>query len=186
MADKKANKSDKSERRHGRKWTFDLAAASKALSVRSSKGALGAPMGWSQLEETSDGSVTKKDDLAALKTSMAMEIAMGQGRSLMMNMFMMWMSGNSIHIMPIMFTGMAIMAPITAISNINQAFVKFHDVDVTLAKLLYIVINILGLLAGMYKCSSLGLLPTKPADWLQLEQIQPAMQFSGGGEPLVF
>eukprot|EP00656_Telonema_subtile_P040231 TRINITY_DN4529_c0_g1_i1.p2 TRINITY_DN4529_c0_g1~~TRINITY_DN4529_c0_g1_i1.p2 ORF type:complete len:115 (+),score=28.12 TRINITY_DN4529_c0_g1_i1:642-986(+) len=83
------------------------------------------------------------------------------------------MSGNSIHIMPIMFTGMAIMAPITAISNINQAFVKFHDVDVTLAKLLYIVINILGLLAGMYKCSSLGLLPTKPADWLQLEQIQP-------------
>ena len=33
---------------------------------------------------------------------MAMEVATGQGRGLMMNMFMMWMAGNSLHIFPIM------------------------------------------------------------------------------------
>ena len=54
-----------------------------------------------------------------------------------------------------------------------SAFAKFHDVDTTLPKLIYLVINLLGLLAGMYKCASLGLLPTAPADWLQADYIRP-------------
>jgi len=44
-----------------------------------------------------------------------METAQGQGRSLMMNMFMMWMAGNSIHIFPIMMVGMAAWTPINAL-----------------------------------------------------------------------
>jgi hypothetical protein len=52
------------------------------------------------------------------------------------------------------------------------AYAKFHDVDTTLPKLIYIAINLAGLAAGCYKCASLGLLPTKPADWLAADNIK--------------
>ena len=51
---------------------------------------------------------------------MAMEVAQGQGKSLMMNMFMMWMAGNSLHIFPIMMVGMAIWTPIGAMMNMKM------------------------------------------------------------------
>jgi len=180
---KKAEKG--SEVKHGRKWTFDLAADAKIVPTKGKQSPLAAPFGWVEQFDPKDGAVQKKDAMLAMRSSMAYEIATGQAKSLMMNIFMMWMAGNSIHIVPIMFTCMALSAPITAIMNINTAYAKFHDVDTTLPKLIYIAINLAGLAAGCYKCASLGLLPTKPADWLAADNIKPAMEFSGGGIPLV-
>jgi len=124
----------------------------------------------------------KKND-KTLKAAMAMEVAQGQGKSLMMNMFMMWMAGNSLHIFPIMMVGMAIWTPIGAMMNMKMAFARFEspDASLILPKLVYAAINCAGILAGLYKCSNLGLVPTQPADWLAQEGIKPAMEFGGGG-----
>jgi len=41
-----------------------------------------------------------------------------------------------------------------------------------------------GIMAGIYKCSNLGLVPNKPADWLAFEGIKPAMEYATGGAAL--
>lgn len=49
----------------------------------------------------------------------AMEIALGPGKSVMMNAFMMYMSGAGIHIFSIMITFMGILTPSKAILNVH-------------------------------------------------------------------
>jgi len=125
----------------------------------------------------------KEGDARSMKEKMAMETATGQGKSLMMNLFMMWMAGNSLHIFPIMMVGMAIWTPISALMNMKNAFLKFEgeDANLILAKLVYLGIHLAGVGAGVYKCSNLGLVPNKASDWLVHEGIMPAVEFSGGG-----
>jgi len=115
-----------------------------------------------------------------------METAQGQFKSLMMNMFMMWMAGNSLHIFPIMMVGMAIWTPIGALMNMKNAFQRWEgpDTNLVLPKLIYTAIHIAGIVAGIYKCSNLGLVPNKVADWLVQEGIKPSVEFGGGGVPL--
>ena len=48
-----------------------------------------------------------------------MEIALGPGKTVMMNGFMMYMSGAGIHIFSIMITFMGIMNPVKAILNVH-------------------------------------------------------------------
>lgn len=49
----------------------------------------------------------------------AMEIAMGPGKTVMMNAFMMYMSGAGIHIFSIMITFMGILTPSKAMLNVH-------------------------------------------------------------------
>merc|ERR1711871_1667912 len=88
------------------------------------------------------------------KESMAMEVATGQGRGLMMNMFMMWMAGNSLHIFPIMMVGMAIWSPVSAFMNMKQAFAKFEGDKANL------------LTARHHMCSPFPLFPLSPPHWM--------------------
>ena len=53
-----------------------------------------------------------------------------------------------------------------------------------MGRIIYFGINMCGILAGIYKCSNLGLVPNKPADWLAFEGIKPAMEFAAGGVAL--
>lgn len=48
-----------------------------------------------------------------------MEIALGPGKTVVMNGFMMYMSGAGIHIFSIMITFMGIMNPVKAILNVH-------------------------------------------------------------------
>ena len=66
---------------------------------------------------------------------------------------------------------MALLNPLKAIVGLKQAFVKYEKedgVDLRLPKLIFLALQILSLGVGLYKCSTMGLLPITSADWTNL------------------
>ncbi|XP_019482757.1 PREDICTED: ER membrane protein complex subunit 4 [Hipposideros armiger] len=47
--------------------------------------------------------------------------------------------------------------------------------------LVYLIGNLMGLALAVYKCQSMGLLPTHASDWLAFIEPPERMEFSGGG-----
>jgi hypothetical protein len=66
-------------------------------------------------------------------------------------------------------------------------FDPFKDArtDILLPKLLFIAMNFAALGLGLYKLNSLGLLPTHASDWVSSLPPPQAVEFSGGGLPLL-
>merc|ERR1712070_534265 len=91
--------------------------------------------------------VAKKVDQTQLKIKKAKEQALQPARSFMMTGFMLWMSGNGVHIFSIMITFYAIYNPIKSAFGVNTAFARFCDTKMNaegrmslfLAKLVYVV-----------------------------------------------
>lgn len=111
-----------------------------------------------------------QDKLVQAKQRQVMNIAYGPGKGLLTTAFMLWMSGSSIQIFSIMMTGMALLNPIKALVNANEPFRPFEKeegVDTRIAKLIYISLQVLALGVGLYKCSTMGLLPLTSADWIE-------------------
>lgn len=50
-----------------------------------------------------------------------------------------------------------------------------------LQKLIYLLGNIAAVAVALYKCHSMGLLPTHPSDWLDFLEDPIRAEFSGGG-----
>ena len=89
-----------------------------------------------------------------------------------MTVFMLWMSGNDIHIFSIMMTGMAIYQPFNSLIGTNTAFKMFENdktiaSDVFRGKLVYAACCCVALLVGLVKLSWMGLLPTSASDWME-------------------
>ena len=57
----------------------------------------------------------------------------------------------------------------------STAFMKFEGdgAQLLLPKVIYLAIHMAGIMAGIYKCNTLGLVPNKAADWLVHEGINP-------------
>ncbi|KAF8300474.1 DUF1077-domain-containing protein [Clavulina sp. PMI_390] len=112
---------------------------------------------------------------AALKQKRAWDFAISPGKSLPMNAMMLYMSGGGVQIFSIGILAMLLLNPIKAVASINAAFAPFEptenekDDSLILQKLVYIGCNILTMALGLYKCSTMGLLPTGTADWLAFE-----------------
>jgi len=53
-------------------------------------------------------------------TQMGWSIALGPWKQLPLNLFVLWMAGNSISLFPIMMVGMMLMRPVQAIFNCKQ------------------------------------------------------------------
>lgn len=51
-----------------------------------------------------------------------------------------------------------------------------------LQKLIYLVGNLLCIALALYKCQSMGLLPTHSSDWLDFVEPQQRIEFTGGGK----
>lgn len=113
-----------------------------------------------------------------------------------MNLFIMYMSGNTISIFPIMMVCMMAWRPIQALMSMSASRcpeqTPFWVVTVTwppkqficayfvlsafkllesssqqwLQGLVYLIGNLLGSALAIYKCQSMGLLPTHSSDWL--------------------
>lgn len=81
-----------------------------------------------------------------------------------MNAFMMYMSGSSLNMFSINTVGSAILTPMASIFGVERTFANL-DVDTQMAKLLYIAVNLAWLGFGLYKMSSMRLLPTTSADF---------------------
>jgi len=93
-----------------------------------------------------------------------------------MNAFMLYMSGGGVQIFSIGILAMLLLNPIKAVSTINPTFAPFEPSgddkkgdSLLFYKIVYIGCNILGLALGLYKCSTMGLLPSGSADWLAFE-----------------
>jgi hypothetical protein len=99
------------------------------------------------------------------KKAKAMAIATSPGKQILMNAFMMYMSGGNLNIFSISITTMAVLTPIKSILGIQQTFSALEEVDLQLAKLAYVGLNLVWLAVGLYKMSSMRLLPTTSADW---------------------
>jgi hypothetical protein len=116
---------------------------------------------------------------------------------------MLWMSGSYLNIFTIMFTAMAIMNPIKSIMATNKskdygarppwmelaygalcaAFNPFSDggnVDLMQQKLVFVALNLVALGVGIWKCKSLGLLPTTVSDWATFETVGKNAEFASG------
>ncbi|OQR75817.1 transmembrane protein 85-like [Tropilaelaps mercedesae] len=109
------------------------------------------------------------------------DIALGPLKQIPMNLFIMYMAGNSISIFPLMMVGMLLLRPIKALISLNATFVMITGTQEILQKLVYVIGNLATISLALYKCSSMGLLPTYASDWLDF--VEPAMraEYSGGG-----
>ncbi|KAI8053938.1 hypothetical protein BDF22DRAFT_682154 [Syncephalis plumigaleata] len=63
-----------------------------------------------------------------------------------------------------MITGMLFFQPVKAIMNLNAGTRTSNEL--ALPKLVFILMNLLTILLGVYKLSAMGLLPTATSDWL--------------------
>lgn len=124
------------------------------------------------------------------------DVALGPLKQIPMNLFIMYMSGNTISIFPIMMVCMMAWRPIQALMSMSASRcpeqTPFWVVTVTrppkqficacfvfsafkllesssqqwLQGLVYLIGNLLGSALAIYKCQSMGLLPTHSSDWL--------------------
>ncbi len=88
-----------------------------------------------------------------------------------MNLFMMYMSGNTISIFPIMMVIMMAVRPVKTLFAVNATFKSLDMAEgggmANLGqKIVYILGNLLNIAMALYKCHSMGLLPTHTSDWL--------------------
>lgn len=122
----------------------------------------------------------KLANMKALKQKQAMTMATAPGSNLLMTGFMLWMSGNTINLFSMMFTGMALFNPLKAIFTVNSTFEKLNDgqVDLLLPKLIYCALQLLALGIALYKCGTMGLLPITSADWTSYLPIKEFTEFS--------
>jgi ER membrane protein complex subunit 4 len=97
----------------------------------------------------------------------AMSMATKPGQQIMMNAFMLWMSGKTLNIFSISVTSMAILSPLQGILSLEKTFgpMQEQNADVSVPKLIFVALNLAWLGIGLYKMSSMRLLPTTSADW---------------------
>jgi ER membrane protein complex subunit 4 len=124
------------------------------------------------------------DALVAKRKQKAMAIAMNPGQQVAMSAFMMYMSGNNLNIFSISTTSSAILGPLASIFNIEKTFGNL-EVDTSMAKLVYLGLNLAWLAVGLYKMSSMRLLPTTSADFAHSIVWKEMMETSSIPPPMI-
>mmetsp|Transcript_6795 Transcript_6795/g.9991 ORF Transcript_6795/g.9991 Transcript_6795/m.9991 type:complete len:188 (-) Transcript_6795:536-1099(-) len=118
---------------------------------------------------TGDKSSSSAMALVAKKKARAMSVATSPGKQILMNGFMMYMSGKTLNIFSISVTSMALMNPLKSIFTMGNTFRQFEDpdgkVDLQMAKLIFLAMNLVWFGVGLYKMGTMRLLPTTSADW---------------------
>ncbi|RCK65690.1 ER membrane protein complex subunit 4 [Candida viswanathii] len=110
-------------------------------------------------------------ELNSLKSKKIWELAIGPAKSVPMNIFMSYMTGNSLQIIPVTMTLMLLWNPLKAIFNdTNLVFAKLSTKDnggeIVQARLVFVVCQLLNMAVGVYKLYKMGLIPHQEADWL--------------------
>jgi ER membrane protein complex subunit 4 len=131
-----------------------------------------------------------------LREMRAWELAIAPAKSLPMQAFMLYMSGGGVQIFSIGIVFMLLLTPFKNIAAMNTgvllffsvfflvlmtfgiAFAPFSPSDskpnsfttLPLQKIAYLACNLLTLAVGLWKCRSMGLLPTGTGDWVEFER----------------
>lgn len=133
------------------------------------------------------------------------DLALGPLKQVPMNLFIMYMAGSSISIFPIMMVGMLIIRPVKALFTLQQskyfnstkintkiycnltcrfprsAFKVIEGTHAFGQKFVYFLGQLVNIALALYKCQSMGLLPTHASDWLAFVEPQTRVEYSGGG-----
>eukprot|EP00891_Asterochloris_glomerata_P001088 jgi/Astpho2/1088/e_gw1.00019.17.1_t len=97
--------------------------------------------------------------------------------------FMMWMSGNQIHLFSIMMTVSGIYQPLQSILKVTEAIPADPEgqLDTLQPRILFIAIQLVALSFGFYKLASMGLLPTHPSDFVSAMSMPSIREWSSKG-----
>lgn len=170
-----------SNKRKLHKWSIDFSGHGRSKSDRQVQVQdIRAPVGYTE----STGTIVEQSGKEAdqkLIDKRSWDIALGPLKQIPMNFFIMWMAGNSISIFPIMMVGMMFFKPIQAFISVQNTFVMIEGSQAIIQKFIYIFGNFVCLMLAMYKCQTMGLLPTHASDWLAFMDPQKRMEWSGGG-----
>lgn len=142
---------------------------------------LALPPGYNSAGVSGNSEVSKKKtDVNRLISKKSWDLALAPLKQVPMNLFFMYMAGNSISIFPIMMVGMLLMRPIQAIWTTKSTF-KMVESSPYKQMFTYVFGNIVNIGLALYKCHSMGLLPTQPSDWLAFVEPPVRLEYLGGG-----
>ncbi|EPT00105.1 hypothetical protein FOMPIDRAFT_1163398 [Fomitopsis schrenkii] len=139
------------------------------------------PPGFKALHSSSKtqskSSQAAKQSYEGLKTKRAWDFAISPAKSLPMQAFMLYMSGGGVQIFSMGIVFMLLSSPFKNLATMNTAFAPLAPSSappkafstLALQKVVYLLCNILTLALGLWKCRSMGLLPTGTGDWLAFE-----------------
>lgn len=166
------------QKRH--KWALDFTSRHRSDGSRqlSQNEPLPEPPGYSAITFPDSGARDNNPDLIEKKS---WDIALGPLKQIPMNLFIMWMAGNSISIFPIMMVGMMFIRPIQALLAIQQTFKMIEGTNKTIQRIVYAFGNLVGVGLAVYKCQVMGLLPTHASDWLAFVEPQKQLEWANGG-----
>ncbi|XP_067932304.1 ER membrane protein complex subunit 4-like [Watersipora subatra] len=173
---------EKKERKNRRRWFLDFSSSSGALGITKYQD-LPAPYSFSK---NAGNEVAEREQNVdkELIVKRSWDVALAPIKQVPMNLFMMWMAGSSISIFPIMMVGMMAIRPIQAFLSMSQTFKMIEGEQAPLQKLSYIFGNLVAVGLSVYKCNSMGLLPTHASDWLAFADIPQRIEFVAGGMSL--
>ena len=137
------------------------------------------PVGYT---DKSIADTTNAEDGTRVNSKRSWDVALGPLKQAPMNVMISWMAGNSIALFPIMFVGMLLFRPFQSMFSLSKAFEAIEPgQNQMLQKLIYILGNFVNLGIALYKCHSMGLLPTYASDWLAFATPQERMEYAYGG-----
>nr|XP_023015359.1 ER membrane protein complex subunit 4 [Leptinotarsa decemlineata] len=149
--------------------------------TRVSAESLPSPPGYNASSVGSNSEVSKKTDVSRLITKKSWDLALAPMKQVPMNLFIMYMAGNSISIFPIMMVGMLLMRPLQAIWSTKATFKMMETSSAILQMIVYVFGNFVNIGLALYKCHSMGLLPTHASDWLAFVEPPIRLEYLGGG-----
>lgn len=152
--------------RHRSKWSLDFASKGRPSS---GAGDLPSPPGYSASSPSLHAEAARQTD-PSLRAKRSWDLALGPIKQAPMNLFIMYMSGNTISIFPIMMVIMMAVRPVKTLFSVNSTFRALDAADGSVAnlgqKFVFVAGNLINIALAMYKCHSMGLLPTHSSDWL--------------------
>ncbi|KAK7910469.1 hypothetical protein WMY93_015153 [Mugilogobius chulae] len=163
------------------KWALELSMGNtRSRSERQGgQGDVVYPIGYSE-KPVPDTSIQETDKNLVEKR--CWDVALGPLKQIPMNLFIMYMSGNTISIFPIMMVCMMAWRPIQALMSMSATFKLLESSSQQwLQGLVYLVGNLLASALAIYKCQSMGLLPTHSSDWLAFIEPPQRLEIMGGG-----
>lgn len=153
---------------------FDEISRPAVVVPKVSKKPLALPPGFADSQKKTVASVgpqKRSTDVEDLKMKKAWEIAVAPAKSIPMNAFMSYMTGNSLQMIPIMMSFSLFWNPVKAIFiETNVAFSSLrtdkNSANIMLAQVVFVICQVAAMMVGLYKFYKMGLLPTAESDWL--------------------
>ncbi|XP_076271093.1 ER membrane protein complex subunit 4 [Rhynchophorus ferrugineus] len=161
------------------KWSLE-----NVKTYRVAAEALPSPPAYSTSTVSNASEVSKNTNVSRLITKKSWDLALAPLKQVPMNLFISYMAGNSISIFPIMMVGMLLMRPIQAIWATKSTFKMMETSSAILQMLVYVFGHLVNMALALYKCHSMGLLPTHASDWLAFVEPPIRQEYLGGGVAL--